>query len=111
MDDWVATGTHNATCPSGDTWTTGTKLKGRLRLGSRSVIFDPDDLRVPIYKFPLGDVESIEENGEYSRRTDHIHLKREVYALRSFCADSLVCFCVGSVSVGERTLYGDEIMM
>ena len=38
----------------------GTTIKGRIRLCSVSVVFDPDEIRAPIIKFPLKDVQQLE---------------------------------------------------
>lgn len=35
-------------------------VKGRIRLCSTSVVFDPDDIRVPILKFPFKDVQQLD---------------------------------------------------
>ena len=35
-------------------------LRGRVRLCSTSLVFDPDELRLPILKFPFAKVESLE---------------------------------------------------
>lgn len=39
------------------------KLRGRIRLLSRSLLFDPDDRDVPMLKFPLAAVTSIDAKG------------------------------------------------
>jgi len=39
------------------------KLRGRIRLLSSSVLFDPDDIVVPMLKFPLGSVRRLEALG------------------------------------------------
>ena len=39
------------------------KLRGRIRLLSRSILFDPDDLVVPMLKFPLSAVSRLDSTG------------------------------------------------
>jgi factor associated with neutral sphingomyelinase activation len=39
------------------------KLRGRLRLLSRSLVFDPDDVAVPLLKFPLVAVSRLDATG------------------------------------------------
>jgi factor associated with neutral sphingomyelinase activation len=39
------------------------KLRGRLRLLSRSLLFDPDDASVPLLKFPLAAVSRLDSTG------------------------------------------------
>ena len=39
------------------------KLRGRIRLLSSSVLFDPDNIVVPMLKFPLGSVRRLEALG------------------------------------------------
>jgi factor associated with neutral sphingomyelinase activation len=41
----------------------GAPLRGRLRLCSASLVFDPDEQRLPVLKFPLAKVESLEREG------------------------------------------------
>jgi factor associated with neutral sphingomyelinase activation len=40
----------------------GAGLRGRLRLCSLSLMFDPDEHRLPILKFPLSKVEQLERD-------------------------------------------------
>jgi hypothetical protein len=46
--DWVATCSWPATVPGN--WQGLAELPGRLRLCSKSLFFDPDDVRVPIVR-------------------------------------------------------------
>ena len=39
------------------------KLRGRIRLLSRSLLFDPDDIAVPMLKFPLAAVSRMDATG------------------------------------------------
>ena len=39
------------------------KLRGRIRLLSRSLLFDPDDIAVPMIKFPLAAVSRMDATG------------------------------------------------
>lgn len=39
------------------------KLRGRIRLLSRSLLFDPDDFTVPMLKFPLASVSRLDATG------------------------------------------------
>eukprot|EP00959_Pyramimonas_sp_CCMP1952_P193664 4049704-Pyramimonas_sp.AAC.1 len=61
VGDWVAYGT-GASQTNIEAWPAGQRAKGCLRLGSHSVIFDPDDIRIPILKFPFTSMQSLQEN-------------------------------------------------
>jgi len=59
QQDWVGL----CTPPPGKLETSGS-IRGRLRLCSGSLIFDPDDQRTPILKFPFGQVVSLEAESD-----------------------------------------------
>lgn len=48
VDDWVAEAKWPASV-SGN-WQSLPKLPGRLRLCSKSIVFEPDDVRIPIVR-------------------------------------------------------------
>jgi hypothetical protein len=66
VGDWVAYGTGASQTCGMEAWPAGRRAKGCLRLGSHSVIFDPDDIKIPILKFPFTSMQSLQENGERS---------------------------------------------
>jgi hypothetical protein len=54
-------------------------LKGRLKLCSGSLMFDPDDFRFPIYKLPFKSVELIQQlSGSMAKQ-----FEGETFAVRS----------------------------
>ena len=63
VDDWVATAEWPATIPGGGAGVGGGEVPGRVRLASRSLLFEPDDARSPIVRLPLASVTSLEATG------------------------------------------------
>ncbi|KAK3270029.1 hypothetical protein CYMTET_21557 [Cymbomonas tetramitiformis] len=62
VQDWVAYGTLPPNVKF-DAWAQGQRCKGRLRLLSRSIVFDADEINIPILKFPFDRIKQLVEHG------------------------------------------------
>ena len=61
--DWVATCAWPPSVPGGE-WGGGAPLAGRLRLASKSLFFEADDVRIPVVRLPFAHVQSLAPTGE-----------------------------------------------
>ncbi|CAK0760340.1 hypothetical protein CVIRNUC_002763 [Coccomyxa viridis] len=64
VDDWVASVAWPPAV-SGN-WQSSPKLPGRLRLCSKSIFFEPDDVRIPIVRLPMAQAQHMEPEGKQS---------------------------------------------
>ncbi|KAK9828528.1 hypothetical protein WJX72_000603 [[Myrmecia] bisecta] len=67
-EDYVSDWTATCEWPAGVTgnWQKQQKLAGRLRLCSKSLFFEPDDMRIPIVRLPFLHTQHLEPTGKHS---------------------------------------------